>query len=1633
MINPARVFNGDESEFSICPKSGKVLAPKGWKNLYTIKLGQEKDNITTLVVFSADGEVAPPLVVFPYVRPPKAVVENMPPKWVLENVDFTKCVQNIIEQQNELNVETNDPLTSEEIRAAEKVILRLRNKLLPKGVNVDLIFDEIKILENVASRQIVIEVGDMIPLDDVTIIPYDNIYVQNDNINLSEPIASTSSFSSPHSQEQNDLNPEVSYEQSTESTLLNSEIPSCDDTVLPIGYHTNNDDYDTVENFDIKSPISSAENEQIKDHSVNNNPLLNECSKMSSDNATDQEFALRTFLNFTMAQCKQSPQEFIKNAFNPQVAVMCTPSAEKCCQKNNLDFIELVQPFSRLNNDVYYKEPTGITKTVRNLKITFMDISWRPPQTPLARKLLNSSVSNAPESRNKSLSVGKYNLDITSNTPWFESWRDTFLRVQYPSDHEFTKHFMACLLVVSSTDNSPTETFEKLSQSLNQVHSREPGKLPKWFNSSILKYYVIVHDNVDGDMATAVKTFDSIKMSYGASSCFLLRTNSRSSKVVIDEHLPDPWCQFINTQIEMKECRVNSENNTMKTSLEIGQEAEEVKHDNYHPLSPVNEDLSLGDMNEEDKPLKTPSKPKKHGVCLSTDDVEQVKLLLYEFAKSCLLPYIEKQILILNDVVSNKKGVSKSIFSATKRWFSPNRPGASSVAVNNLIYSPDSPELQIRRLGDLYFMFGNYQAAFQAYHLAKRDYNSDQAWLYYAGALEMAALSAFMANEPNRKSSDYMEESITTYLNTCKMPQFATRATILSSECLKFQNMYGEAAHQLIRMTSEESDLRSALLLEQASYCFLQSEMVRKYSFHMVLAGHRFSKAAQRKHSLRCYKQAYQVYENTGWDLASDHIHYTIGRQANNLHHYDEAVESFAKLLKGESKQMQQQQAMFLKEYLTILGNKLKTESEADQLTSPILPVPELDVNAIKLLVGPTRPLSTPGKIPALGITFNSAEDTKSESKWIKLEEMLIQEAEGPLPVVFKPMVTLYTVNKLDKNRPVAIVNEPVQIYLKLFNTLQTLLLLKDIYLLWTFRNDHDTVTNEVMDSEKDKYVKTYITKSISIDGSSMQEVVLSLTPLKTGNMTIYGFCYTLTGSNAAAESSSIKGKQLISVPENNKNDQNNDSKSDVIEVNIVPAAPCLQVVFSEMHQDFLADELQRVSVTFQNTSTVPLRNILMATSVPHLLCDCEFKQETDDGFDPSNLSTPTSKEKFVRKNHLTSVPLPRDVLEPGQTLPIYIWVKAPNIRGPTTIDLLIYYENALKNSIPRYRLVRHSWNLTVQDSISVDISSQSSHNSRTVEELALAMKITNLNKVHNSVITEVMLLNVGMLSKRWIFTKDIVTPQYINLHSQESAHILLKAKRALQETSKYSTIPLNIDKKSIQSLTNTYLSFAKKSERPSLTMFDDFETYKFKENKDGVLLMQWQALVMEGNQKRVVHGQTQVPIKIIRKDHLALRIEKYLSSDPIIDINDKPVSEEDSTQNAQNQVAYNLVYPPVVKHDFNNVKLCTVPVRILLHSIVDKTALSVTVNTTDYGIKQHPINPQASSDFCWLGNSRVNKILEPLTTDTVNLTVVLSGPGTFDLGAHIQVVCKKLNQPEPYVLQSCQIHSTLLVVNTHS
>ena len=72
---------------------------------------------------------------------------------------------------------------------------------------------------------------------------------------------------------------------------------------------------------------------------------------------------------------------------------------------------------------------------------------------------------------------------------------------------------------------------------------------------------------------------------------------------------------------------------------------------------------------------------------------------------------------------------------------------------------------------------------------------------------------------------------------------------------------FQESALSYVRMTHEMKDLRSALLLEQAAYCYLMCNptLVRKYAFHIILSGYRFSKSGQKKHSSRAYRQGFQV------------------------------------------------------------------------------------------------------------------------------------------------------------------------------------------------------------------------------------------------------------------------------------------------------------------------------------------------------------------------------------------------------------------------------------------------------------------------------------------------------------------------------------------------------------------------------------------------------------------------------------------------------------------------------------------------------------------------------------------------------------------------------------------------------
>lgn len=51
-----------------------------------------------------------------------------------------------------------------------------------------------------------------------------------------------------------------------------------------------------------------------------------------------------TLQNFTS-------KDILQNVFSPLVGVICSPQADEICQKNNLSFVEMLQPFTRLSTD----------------------------------------------------------------------------------------------------------------------------------------------------------------------------------------------------------------------------------------------------------------------------------------------------------------------------------------------------------------------------------------------------------------------------------------------------------------------------------------------------------------------------------------------------------------------------------------------------------------------------------------------------------------------------------------------------------------------------------------------------------------------------------------------------------------------------------------------------------------------------------------------------------------------------------------------------------------------------------------------------------------------------------------------------------------------------------------------------------------------------------------------------------------------------------------------------------------------------------------------------------------------------------------------------------------------------------
>lgn len=203
---------------------------------------------------------------------------------------------------------------------------------------------------------------------------------------------------------------------------------------------------------------------------------------------------------------------------------------------------------------------------------------------------------------------------------------------------------------------------------------------------------------------------------------------------------------------------------------------------------------------------------------------------------------MERSVATWNEqILSRRRGLSGRFMSLSKRWtpFGSSRNSASALPSSNSnydslqgFYRPDAPEAIMRRLADYCFMLRDWKLALSTYDILRTDFQNDKAWRHYAGASEMAAISALMA--PTPLSSKNRTENIDAWIEAASYsytdrqrsaaPYYALRTLALSTELLRLRGSSAadDAARWGTRIleTGLVGSIGHALITERISACY---------------------------------------------------------------------------------------------------------------------------------------------------------------------------------------------------------------------------------------------------------------------------------------------------------------------------------------------------------------------------------------------------------------------------------------------------------------------------------------------------------------------------------------------------------------------------------------------------------------------------------------------------------------------------------------------------------------------------------------------------------------------------------------------------------------------------------------------
>lgn len=566
------------------------------------------------------------------------------------------------------------------------------------------------------------------------------------------------------------------------------------------------------------------------------------------------------------------PLSLLVQSFVPHVSVYVSEDAEALMgDKGFRDGLwELLRPFGdKVQGKVTVRDSNGLSRTLDDFSVRFTkfgdNVGHPDPTVSGAKQAPQNGVQESASRDRRILAdveavverhlsyaeqsfrghlphhggpARQDQVDPGTASPYYSLYLRRLLSGFSITPHETFAHPVACIIAISSRNQSPIEEFRKLYMETKQG----TRKLPPWVDSDYLRYYVLVHDEENDDVTRSMALFEQMKRHLGL-HCHLLRLRCSQSVETDDDSMPLARSDWMSAAEELSEIRRSE---------------------------------SAQDMDDAAR-------------FIFESDATAIRTFVREMVTQSIVPTMERHISMWNDqVASRRRGIASRFMNLSRKWAgfggsSRSSSGSSGNSRNNYdvsgFYRADAPEAIMRKLADYAFMLRDWRLAQSTYDVLRSDFSEAKVWKYHAAANEMAAISLLltplnlMSKNWGETIDQMLKSALYSYGTRCSAPHGAMRSLTLGLELLRLRggSHVDDAGRWGLRLVESKmlGRVGDALIKERLAVCYASKVSVgngswgsrhRKSAAWSVLAADAWCQQAKYMPAQQCLEEAQTRY-----------------------------------------------------------------------------------------------------------------------------------------------------------------------------------------------------------------------------------------------------------------------------------------------------------------------------------------------------------------------------------------------------------------------------------------------------------------------------------------------------------------------------------------------------------------------------------------------------------------------------------------------------------------------------------------------------------------------------------------------------------------------------------------------------